>query len=486
MGKIAEEPRLGGPGGGPGSVSHGASDGAEDVRLEVRESVGDVLRRAREGFREDLNLVAQTLKIRYVYLKAIEDHRYEDLPGPTYAVGFVRTYAEYLGLDAFDLVRRFKEEIEGVDRRQALHFPTPAPESRVPGGAVLLLTVLLIGAAYGGWLYLSGEESQVAEQVPPIPEGLQALIPEQERADEPPPAEVAGTAPLEAVPGEDEPIASETAATEATATEAAPAAPLSVEPFPVPRVAAGGSAGSGSGSPLSGVTPQPAPGESASTEATERAPEEIAESRALPETAGAASEAVAAVPEQPPQPEDAEVLVEATPPEDEAVEGDGDAGGPQPLTFDRLLAQGQAPAQPGPVPGTSTVTLDTTLPDAGGLPAIPDAPAATQIAALANEPAPQVYGADNENARVVLRAKQDSWVQIRDEADELLLTRVLRRGDEYRVPDRAGLTLRTGNAGGIVILVDGSPLAPIGPVGSVRGDIVLDPEQLLGGTLRSN
>ena len=152
----------------------------------------------------------------------------------------------------------------------------------------------------------------------------------------------------------------------------------------------------------------------------------------------------------------------------------------------RSTARPRSTVQPGPLPGSTTVTLDTSAPDTGGLPAIPDAPPATQIAALANEPAPQVYGADNENARVVLRAKQDSWVQIRDEADELLLTRVLRRGDEYRVPDRSGLTLRTGNAGGIVIVVDGSPLAPIGPVRSVRGDIVLDPDQLLGGTLRSN
>ena len=47
-----------------------------------------------------------------MHLKAIEDSRFQELPGPTYAVGFVRTYGSYLGLDGEDVVRRFREEYE--------------------------------------------------------------------------------------------------------------------------------------------------------------------------------------------------------------------------------------------------------------------------------------------------------------------------------------------------------------------------------------
>ena len=73
-------------------------------------TVGDLLRRTREGFGQDIDAVAMQLRIRNNYLRAIETGRFRDLPGSTYAVGFVRTYAEYLGLDAQEVLRRFREE----------------------------------------------------------------------------------------------------------------------------------------------------------------------------------------------------------------------------------------------------------------------------------------------------------------------------------------------------------------------------------------
>ena len=100
------------------------------------ESVAVLLQRARLGLELDVDQVAADLKIRKVYLVAIEDGRFDDLPGPTYAVGFVRAYADYLALDSEEIVQRFKEEVEGLDERLQLVFLTPSPESRVPGGAL--------------------------------------------------------------------------------------------------------------------------------------------------------------------------------------------------------------------------------------------------------------------------------------------------------------------------------------------------------------
>src|SRR3546814_13790006 len=84
---------------------------------------------------------------------------------------------------------------------------------------------------------------------------------------------------------------------------------------------------------------------------------------------------------------------------------------------------------------------------------------------------PTIYGEENTDARIVLRASQDAWVQVRDREGNLLLTRVLRVGDSYRVPNQADLTLLTGNAGGLEISVDGRALPPLGPVGAVRRNI---------------
>ncbi|HEY9549343.1 MAG TPA: DUF4115 domain-containing protein, partial [Kiloniellaceae bacterium] len=75
-------------------------------------------------------------------------------------------------------------------------------------------------------------------------------------------------------------------------------------------------------------------------------------------------------------------------------------------------------------------------------------------------------------------------VQVRDREGNLLLTRVLRVGDSYQVPNQADLTLLTGNAGGLEISVDGNPLPALGPVGAVRRNIPLDPAALLGGAGR--
>ena len=101
--------------------------GAAEAPAAPRESVGAVLRQKRESFRQDLDTVAGQLHIRLSYLQAIEDGRFKDLPGMTYASGFVRSYADYLGLDGEEMVRRFREEIAGMNRQVQLVFPSLQP-----------------------------------------------------------------------------------------------------------------------------------------------------------------------------------------------------------------------------------------------------------------------------------------------------------------------------------------------------------------------
>ena len=58
-------------------------------------SVAVLLRESREHSGETINDIADVLRIRQTYHKAIEDGRFTELPGQTYAIGFVRAYAEY-------------------------------------------------------------------------------------------------------------------------------------------------------------------------------------------------------------------------------------------------------------------------------------------------------------------------------------------------------------------------------------------------------
>src|SRR5210317_1596773 len=72
------------------------------------ETVGADLRAARLRLGQDLGTVGEAIRIKVDHLRAIEESDLEALPGTTYALGFVRSYAEYVGLGADECIRRFK------------------------------------------------------------------------------------------------------------------------------------------------------------------------------------------------------------------------------------------------------------------------------------------------------------------------------------------------------------------------------------------
>ena len=86
---------------------------------------GADLREARERLGLSLHDVAFTLRIRLPHLEALEEGRISLLPGNAYALAFVRTYANTLGLDAEEMVRRFRTEAAEFSRRR--YETTPCP-----------------------------------------------------------------------------------------------------------------------------------------------------------------------------------------------------------------------------------------------------------------------------------------------------------------------------------------------------------------------
>ncbi|MCU0984782.1 MAG: DUF4115 domain-containing protein [Acetobacteraceae bacterium] len=141
--------------------------------------------------------------------------------------------------------------------------------------------------------------------------------------------------------------------------------------------------------------------------------------------------------------------------------------------------------QNGPWPTGPAVTPESLLPprpaapnptSANASPLTP--PPGTAAPAQPAEPAVATYGAA-EDSRVVLRARADSWIQVRERAGgTVLFNRVLRPGETYRVPMRPGLLLTTGNAGGLEVVLDGDALPTLGQQGVVRRDLPLEPDAL--------
>jgi hypothetical protein len=74
--------------------------------------IGPTLREARMRARIDITEVELATKIRAKYLRAIENEEWQLLPGSTFAKSFIRTYADYLGVDSRSLVEEYKLRYE--------------------------------------------------------------------------------------------------------------------------------------------------------------------------------------------------------------------------------------------------------------------------------------------------------------------------------------------------------------------------------------
>lgn len=118
--------------------------------------IGSTLREARMRAHIDISEVEASTKIRAKYLRAIENEEWDLLPGAVYVKSFLRTYADYLGLDSRLLIDEFKRryerpadearQISGVGRereRPSRHRPSAsfALSPRVVIGAALLVIV---------------------------------------------------------------------------------------------------------------------------------------------------------------------------------------------------------------------------------------------------------------------------------------------------------------------------------------------------------
>jgi cytoskeleton protein RodZ len=365
------------------------SQGRDPAESLMRE-VGAQLRQVRLQRGEDLDDVAQQLRIRSSYLFGIEQGDLSGMPGRTYALGFLRTYADHLGFDGEDLIARIKSTVENLTDQTRLRVRTPAPENRLPTTPILVMSLAAVAGIYAGWSYLNRSSEMAVDTVAEVPSELRARAGETaaQLADQEPPAPAQtqatdGAAPDVASMADAEPRAAESGAPE--------------DPAP----------------PLAATEAPGAPGPMAAPEAgpTGATPPSLAE--------GAAADALAVQP-----------------------------------------AAGATP-EPGAGANAAPGVLARLDPTADG------------------QAAAQVHGRDNADARVILRAREPVWIQVSSPTGDYTFTRTLEPGEALMVPNRAGLELWTGNAGGLEIMVDGTPVPALAGSGAVRRHVSLDPERLL-------
>lgn len=113
-------------------------------------TVGEQLRKAREEKKLSLEDVAAQTRIPLRHLASIETGDWDNLPAPTYTIGFAKSYAGAVGLDRFEIGNQLREEMGGqrFASSSADVFEPADPRRTMPKGLVigtLLAVVVLIG-----------------------------------------------------------------------------------------------------------------------------------------------------------------------------------------------------------------------------------------------------------------------------------------------------------------------------------------------------
>lgn len=135
------------------------------------------------------------------------------------------------------------------------------------------------------------------------------------------------------------------------------------------------------------------------------------------------------------------------------------------------------------LPTTAATTTNTpAVPAANVAAGLPVPTSAANLPSTATNALPEAAAVQTPAAavpatRLSIEALESSWVEVKDAKGVVLFTSILKKGQLLPIPDQKGITLTTGNAGGLRVTLDGQALAPLGQTNEVKRNVALDPEK---------
>ncbi len=230
--------------------------GPDAAVATVAPSVGAILSRAREAAGLSIEECAQQLKFPAKRLQALEQERYDELPGGTFARGMLRAYARLLNLDADALVRQSADRIEvrdtsdsAVSLRRPIPFSEAGKRSNVLYAALSVFALAVVAWVAWGWMH----ERQGATKLTFVPAGQAPAGGSAPATTESAPAKspdgtvvASVTPPAAPIPQEAQPAPATAPAAPAAPVAAAPAAPVAAPAAaPAPAAEAAGPVAAG-------------------------------------------------------------------------------------------------------------------------------------------------------------------------------------------------------------------------------------------------
>lgn len=140
-----------------------AMEKTEELEIDI-DDVGTILKSSRLKQKKSLEEISSELCIRKIYLTALEEGDYETLPPIPYGVGYVRTYARYLGLNPERAVKLYKASTVDEDKNEEVEEEVPVVNEGNHKHIIISLFVLL--TVYAVWNLASQYNS--SKKVEPI------------------------------------------------------------------------------------------------------------------------------------------------------------------------------------------------------------------------------------------------------------------------------------------------------------------------------
>ena len=159
-------------------VRHKKETVSEDVVLP--QTLGAVLQQARQQKKLRLSHISKKLCIKEIYLEALENGHYYAFPGRVYGIGFLRSYATFLGLDANDLVDRFYQETSDM-HAEPMDMPRAENTNALPPVKCVIKMLLVLLAFLILWWLISVFKTP-PETIPTLPEKVETTIQEMSPA----------------------------------------------------------------------------------------------------------------------------------------------------------------------------------------------------------------------------------------------------------------------------------------------------------------
>jgi cytoskeleton protein RodZ len=413
--------------------------------------VGEILRRTRKHYGQTLEDIEAAIRVKKHQLDAIEKGQIDLLPGYVYALGFVKAYAEHVGLDGDKVANLFKQQYAPVPpAAPELNFSIEKKSPLLPSKAIIAACVFTALVIIAVCITYKARHNMQKTAIIDVPDRLLE----------------------EGIQSSDLKFAYDDSYNARKAeAQKEPAAPITHD------------------DPVNENAEKSA---TASTAATDAAKTTEIKEETSTATSTATDVTASALPPQTPS-QSTEIPVEENTVKNTTEPSAQSMDTAPPAPTDTEITTDQESTQYKQEPERSDQMADNlVVTEATGQVAPPEQAQASYEEGRNSEYREQKQQ-NEENSpvvkpqfdnRLVLAVEELSWVEIRAEDGQILLSKLLKPGEQYAIPANTRYNMVAGNANGVRFIVDGKALPKMGSAGKVVRNVTLDPDYLnqqLGG-----